>query len=122
MGYESKIYVVRKSSFNGTALQKRYAEKIAEFNLCKVYGISNILRNMPKTDCYIYADDGNTEIVEDMYGEGLTECTPERLLEIIENEKKKDDFGYWRYDMILATLKELVKLKDDRLYCLHFGY
>jgi hypothetical protein len=121
MGYESKIYVVRKSNFNGTG-EKKFAEKIAEFNLCKVYGVSNILGNMPKTNCYIYADDGNTEIIEDRYGEELTECTPAELLEIIENEKQKDDFGYWRYDMILATLRELVKLKDERLYCLHYGY
>ena len=77
---------------------------------------------MPKTNCYIYADDGDTEIIEDRYGEELTECTPAKLLEIIENEKQKDDFGYWRYGVILATLREVVKLKDERLYCLHFGY
>lgn len=120
MGYESKIYVVRKGSlYDGEA--KRFAQKIAEFNLCKVYGISTTLRRMPKTNCYIYMDDGNTEILEDKYGDELTECTPEKLIELIEKDIKTNG-DYWRYNLILATLRELVKFNDNQIVCLHYGY
>ena len=74
MGYESKIFVVRKGGLQGDC-GKNYAQEIARFDLCKVYGVSDYLRNAPKTDCYIYSDDGNTEIITDRYGEELTECT-----------------------------------------------
>ena len=120
MGYESKIYLVRKSNFFDED-GKRFAEKIAEFNLSKVYGVSSILRAMPKTDCYIYADDGDTEMLEDRYGDELTECTPEKLIELIEDQANKFD-TYWRYNLILPCLREIAKLKDDKIYCLHFGY
>lgn len=120
MGYESKIYVVRKCGLSGDN-GKSFAQKVAEFDLCKVYGISDTLRRMPKTDCYIYADDGNTEIIEDRYGEELTECTPEKLVELIENDIEKGG-EYWRYNLILATLRELVKFNDNKIYCLHYGY
>ncbi len=120
MGYESKIYVVRKSKYVD-ADGKRYAEKIAEFNLCKIYGVSDSLRRMPKTDCYIYADDGDTQIIEDRYGEKLTECTPEKLIELIEKDIEKGG-EHWRYNLILATLRELVKFNDNQIYCLHYGY
>lgn len=120
MGYESKIYVVRKGGFLGDN-GKHYAQKIAEFDLCKVYGVSDYLRNMPITDCYIYADDGDSEIIKDCYDKELTECTPERLIELIENDIKANG-EYWRYNIILATLRELVKFKDNCIYCLHYGY
>ena len=120
MGYESKIYVVRKSGLKGDN-EKNFAQKVAEFDLCKVYGISDTLRRMPKTDCYIYAGDGNTEIIKDRYGEELTECTPEKLIELIENDIEKGG-EYWRYNLILATLRELVKFNDNKIYCLHYGH
>ena len=120
MGYESKIFVVRKGGLQGDH-GKNYAQEIARFDLCKVYGVSNYLRNAPKTDCYIYADDGNTEIIVDRYGEELTECTPEKLIDLIEKDIEKGG-EYWRYNLILATLRELEKLKDLQIYCLHYGY
>ena len=120
MGYESKIYIVRKGNFLGDN-GKCFAEKIAEFNLCKVYGISNILRRKPKTDCYIYMDDGDTEILEDCYGDELTECKPDELVKYIEKDIEENG-TYWRYNLILATLRELVTLNDSQICCLHYGY
>lgn len=120
MGYESKIYVVRKGHMLGDNT-KRYAQKVAEFKLGKVYGVSDPLRRMPKTDCYIYADDGNTEIIEDCYGDELTECTPANLIKLIENDIALNG-DYWRYSLLLATLREVEKLKDNQICCLHYGY
>ena len=47
MGYESKIYVVKKTMLS-IDNKKVFAEKIAEFNLGKVYGISGKLQDMQK--------------------------------------------------------------------------
>ena len=120
MGYESKIFIVRKCGFRG-GCGKIYAQELARFDLCKVYGVSDYLRNAPKTDCYIYSDDGNTEIIEDRYGKELTECAPEKLIDLIEKDILNDG-EYWRYNLILATLREVEKLKDPQIYCLHYGY
>jgi hypothetical protein len=120
MGYESKIFIVRKGGLQGDN-GKKYAQEIAHFDLCKVYGVSDYLRKAPITDCYIYSDDGNTEIITDRYGKELTECTPEKLIDLIEKDIAKDG-EYWRYNLILATLRELEKLKDPQIYCLHYGY
>lgn len=120
MGYESKIFIVRKGWVKGEQ-GKIFAQEIARFDLGKIYGVSDYLRNEPKTDCYIYSDDGNTEIITDRYGEELTECTPEKLIDLIEKDIEKGG-EYWRYTVLLATLREIEKFKDDRIVCLHYGY
>lgn len=119
MGYESKIYIVRKGhAFSGE--EKRYAQKLVEFELGKVYEISGTLSNYSKTDCYIYADDGDTQIIEDRYGEPLTECGICDLISIVKQAQKVSD--YYMYDILLATLKEFERLNDSHIVCLHFGY
>lgn len=130
MGYESKIYVVRKSSrefmgkqFRGRELNGKemwYAEVIASFNLCKVYAVSDKMRKYPATDVYFYADDGNTEIVEDPYGEPLKEVPIDKAIEIIAGAAEKDD--YWRYAPTLAALRAFQDIGCEDIVVLHYGY
>ena len=126
MGYESKIYIVRKTTSKGIneAEDKFYAEKIAEFNMGKFSRLSNSLRDRPITNCYIYADDGDTPIVEDRYGEPLTEVTPEFVIDVLE--KYLADCGdYRRVYPLLACLKAFEEHKvqwNDDLVVLHYGY
>lgn len=120
MGYESKIYIVKKSRCTLlTEGNKVYAQEIASFNLCKVYNISTVLRKMPKTDCCFY--EGGTRVFEDMYSEELTECSVTYLADLIQKEIDDGD-DYWRYPLILPTLRELEKLNDGDIVCLHYGY
>ena len=63
MGYESKLYVVDKHHWKWS--NESWGEVVASFDLCKVYNLD--FKKYPLTDCYIYADDGNTEIREDYY-------------------------------------------------------
>ena len=122
MGYESKIYIVKKLSC--TLLNegnKIYAQEIASFNLSKVYSISTVLQKMPKTDCYFYEGNAHTRVLKDMYGEELTECSVTYLADLIQKEID-DGEDYWRYPLILATLRELEKLNDGDIVCLHYGY
>ena len=123
MGYESKLYVVRKSK-NFYGEDKRYGEKIAEFDMCKFYALSDKLRKQPNTDCYVYADDGNTRIIEDCYGEELTEATPKFVIDVLE-KILADGEDYWRIYPLLAFLKSLVEQKiwqSENIVVLHYGH
>ena len=122
MGYESKLYVVRKFD-NILNEEKGWAQVIAMFDMCKFYELSNAMRTRPKTDCFIYADDEDTKILEDKYGEELTEASPQYVIDILESflEENKD---YWRVFTLLAFLKSLVKIvgQDKNIVVLHYGY
>lgn len=123
MGYESKIFVVSKSpSIYQSDEGKRYAHMIAMFDMCKCYPLSDILRRKPKTDCYFYADDGNTKIVEDCYGEPLTEVPIGEAVQIVERVMQNS--AYWRFNILYAALKEIARFDSsaNNLAVLHFGY
>jgi len=86
MGYDSRIYIVEKKDKLGKE-EKRYAEVVAVFNMCKFNAFSGIFKK--ETDCYIFTDDGNTQIMEDRYGETLKETS---LLEVIAYLEEYQEF------------------------------
>ena len=121
MGYESRLYVLRKSkSQTSPESGLRWAEKIAVFNLCKVPAVSDKLRAHKSTDSFIYADDGNTEIVKDDYGETLKEIPLADAIKILEDAATKDD--YWRYKPCIALLKAVQEYGQGDIVFLHYGY
>lgn len=118
MGYESKLYIVRKAH---RFLDERiYAERIAEFRLCKCPQVADCMSKQPVTDCYIYADDGNTHIIEDRYGDKLTEAPLSTVIAAIEKAMQDGD-DYWRFPPVLAALKAF-EAQNMNLTVLHFGY
>lgn len=119
MGYESKIVIVRKG-YHTNEDGMRYATKLAEFDLGKVYGLSDQIHRKPTTDCYYYADDGDTQITEDRYGERLTEISVSDLAKMVETAMEESD--YYLYPILLLTLKGFEQFADPRIVCLHFGY
>ena len=126
MGYESRLYVAIKHDWgvceNKNGKHLNYAEKIAEFNLCKVYAVSDKMRRYPDTDVYIFSDDGNTEIVEDMYGSPLKEIPIKDAISIIGQEMEND--SYRRYKPCYEMLKALDESmgEGENLVVLHYGY
>jgi hypothetical protein len=119
MGYESKIYVVEKSRHSWRDDGMVYGSVVAMVDMCKCYPLSDYLRRSPATNCYIYADDGDTEITEDRYGQALTETSIADTIEHLEKVMVSD--YYWRYDLLLSVLKE-VNEYDGRIVVLHYGY
>lgn len=120
MGYESRLYVVNKTTsknFEGTHF---YAEKIATFDLSKT-GEYDVFHKYPATDCYIYADDGNTEILKDCYGEGLIEIPIPDAIKILEDLIAKYP-NYRRWQPCLSLLKGFNLEQWDNLVVLHYGY
>ena len=123
MGYESKLYVVEKSNLTPDKDGKRYADVIAMFNMRKFYELSDILREQKETDCYIFADDGNTEILEDRYDQKLTEASIPFVISILEKILKSGE-TYRRIYPLLNALKAFNEQKDKwgELAVLHYGY
>lgn len=122
MGYESRLYVVEKSDIRNDT-DKRYAEVVAMFDMCKFYALSDILKKQKETDCYIYADDRNTKIVKDRYDEKLTEASIPFVISILEKILEGGE-TYRRIYPLLNALKAFNEQKNKwgELAVLHYGY
>ena len=123
MGYESKIYIVEKGhKFEGEV--HHYCSIIAMFDLGKFYDVSDFMRRCPATDCFFYADDGNTMVLEDKYDNPLTETTIDKMITVLEEAKRKEYGCYRRISPLLSTLYVLQEEKDkwSELAVLHYGY
>lgn len=122
MGYESRLYVVNKRG-SLMAEGKQWAEVIAVFNMCKFGAFNGVFQK--ETDCYIYADDGNTEILKDKYGDPLTEASIEDVIKYLEEYKDTKEH-YRRVEPLLGMLLGLLNSFDasewDDLKILHYGY
>ena len=123
MGYESKLYIAEKANWqneNG----KTYARVIAMFDLCKFYPLSTVLRSEQKTNCYFYTDD-DKEVLEDKYGEALTETKVETVIDILEKVVNNGE-TYRRIFPLLSMLKTIDKQQKDgkwgEIVVLHYGY
>lgn len=124
MGYESKLYVVEKSSYDNINDEgMRYCQVIAMFDLCKFYPLSMLLSDYPTTECYFYADDGNTRVLEDMYGEPMREIPIEDVIDILAGDLERGS-NYRRIYPTLAALEALNEHRDQwkELTVLHYGY
>lgn len=130
MGYESKIFVVGANTafdWNG----KPYGNKIAIFDLSnmgieKYNGVKFTELFDEINDCSIYADDGNTEIVEDKYGEELHYTTDiEKVISWLEASEA--DGSYRRAELFLNFLKVLnqqikTNIWINEIRLVHYGY
>lgn len=113
MGYESRLYVVDKHCEN-------YGEVIAMFNLCAIPSVSTKMMHYPKTNLYIYAEDGGTKIIKDCYGKPLTEIPIKDAISIIEEAAA--DSSYRRFEPCLNMLKGFELNRWHNLVVLHYGY
>ena len=121
MGYESRIYIVNKSK--GLSETEPWGEIVAVFNMCKYPPIADFMSEQPATDCYIYADDGNTRITEDRYGKPLTEASIASLIKLLEEQLNNGD-DYRRTGPLLGMLQAFNKnvCRFKNLVALHYGY
>lgn len=122
MGYESKLYIVERGGLKDDD-GMTYARVLAMFDMCKMGSLINVFEK--KTDLYFYASDGNTRILEDMYGAPLREATVEDVIDVLEEAVENGD-DYRRIFPLLAALKTIYEQQEDNrwgeLAVLHFGY
>lgn len=124
MGYESKLYIVEKSHLRDDDGMV-YAQVIATFDMCKCYFLSDVLVKGSKTNCYFYADDGNTKVLEDKYGDELTEASVDDVIEVLEKAVEIGE-DYRRIFPLLSMLKTFSEQQKNNkwgnLVVLHYGY
>ena len=125
MGYESKLYIVTKHTYAENDGMK-YAAKIAEFDLCKMGDkFHDDIMKYPVTDSYFYADDGNTRVLEDAYGDKLIEIPVIDMIKILSDALYADPY-YRRIRPALNLLLgfNLSEWVSDsyQLVVLHYGH
>lgn len=122
MGYESKIYIGEKSSLKDND-GMTYVQVITMFDMCKMGNLINVFDR--KTDCYFYADDGNTKVLEDKYGDALTEAEIEDFIYVLEEAVDSGE-NYRRIFPLLSTLQTIYEQQKDgrwkNIVLLHYGY
>ena len=119
MGYESKIFVVKKSNLHPEP-DGVYAEVIASIRLSKIGGRPACFKR--PTNCFIYADDGDTHITKDEYGDPLYECSVNECFHWLQDTMMKAGGDYWRYYILDGILRGIPESIEDKLVCLHYGY
>jgi bisphosphoglycerate-independent phosphoglycerate mutase (AlkP superfamily) len=118
MGYESKLYVVEKTGMMENN-NKTFAKVIATFDLCKFGNFKEVFKT--ETDCYIYADDGNTQIVKDCYNEALTEASLSDVIAYLEKYQAEQE-PYRRVAPVLGLLKGFDMSEWNNIVVLHYGH
>lgn len=122
MGYESRLYIVNKTPIKDPSINMVFGEIIAMFNLSKVNSVASEFSHYPDTNTYIYADDENTQILEDAYGEKLKEIPIDDAIKIIEKAAEEDCWNYRRWKPVFGLLKGFKKEEWSDLVVLHYGY
>ena len=129
MGYESRIYIVRKSNQYDPDIGKVWAEVLMAFNLGKVTSeLEDWYKKQQPTDCFIYKDDGNTVVLEDEYGNPLREMDLIDCYNAISDEIDRRIGQGVDHDIeralieALNSLMDRYALRDSRVVCLHYGY
>ena len=126
MGYESKIYIVEKTNcFCSEENGMKYARVLAMFDVSKFYELADWFSNKPATKHYIYADDGDTEIIEDRYGDTLKEASVKEVIEKLERiVTVENGVDYRRIFPLLAALKAFESHSEQwgDIAVLHYGY
>lgn len=121
MGYESRLWVVKKSKYTN------YGENIAMVDLCNICGKPDVFKNPIDYDVYIDSD--NEPTIEDKYGDVLTDCSLDEAIKCIErlNEEYFDEIGesYSRFTMALGLLRAIKNdplWADENIRVIHYGY
>ena len=120
MGYESKLYVVEKSS-RIVEEGKRYGQIIAMIDMCKLGdSFIRVLNEYSATDCYIYADGNDEPTFEDKYGDPLVEIPLADMIDILDELSQETD--YRRFAPAIALLGGFNLDEWGDLVVLHYGY
>ena len=134
MGYESRIYFVRKygTKCYTKGLENYYiSEIIAEITMCKM-GYSDEVNQFTKLfdteiDFTLYlpdSDDEGNEIVkdrvDDSYGVHMKYGDCHKLRKQMKKILKSKDGDYWRFKVLYKMLKAFEEFED--VYVVHYGY
>lgn len=117
MGYESKLVVVKKWSFDESS---SFGETIAELNLSvmgnEFFPIDKTFENEIDKPIYMNSE----EVIEDKYGEKLRYTSVEKLLKVLYECESKEH--YRRTEMAINLLKSFTTKDWNDIVVVHYGY
>jgi hypothetical protein len=119
MGYESKLVVVKKWSYESS---DSFGETIAELNLScmpnSFFPINETFENELEEGKKIFVYDSEDA---DRYGYRLRYTTPEKLLKVLH--KCEGEEHYRRTEMAINFLRSFVRNPDwEDIVVFHYGY
>jgi hypothetical protein len=126
MGYESRIYVIRKTDVPaGKNGEFKYAETMAVYEM----GVFPPFQQMFDASCPATKHCpcvGDDYIIEDMYGDPLREGSLDDVIDCLDQFIVLSDSltGYERVKPLLALLQAYREIQNNwyRLAVLHYGY
>ena len=117
MGYESKLVVVQKWSFENAG---SLGDTIAEIKLSKMpntfFPINETFENEVEAPVYM----NGKEEIDDCYGEKLRYTSVEKLLKVLY--KCESEEHYRRTEMAINMLKSFTTNDWDNIVVVHYGY
>ena len=121
MGYESKIYIVDRHNSIISNQYGNYCQIIAMVDMCKMHPEFYKLFDKPLNG-FFFADDGNTEVVKDMYDADLYYADIDDVISYLTNLIEIDKDQYRRLPILLGTLKGIDKDLFEDIAVVNFGY
>lgn len=132
MGYESKLFVVKKGwledEFNGKTY--RWGERIASIDLSCAPLVAHRFGNAKESN--VFWTEGEVDVIEDMYGTPFKELPIDKAIEVLEDANEEylaegNALPYRRYTPAIALLKAFKAGQDagqwdDDLVVIHFGH
>lgn len=117
MGYESKLIVVQKWSFDDAS---SFGDTIAELNLSKMgnsfFPIDETFENEIEKPIYL----NGREVIEDCYGKKLHYTSVEKLLKVLY--KCEAEEHYRRTELAINALKTFLSKDWNDVVVVHYGY
>jgi hypothetical protein len=128
MGYESRLYIVRKTDIPAWKDKKEkfnYAETMATYEM-GVFPPFQILFNKEGSETKHFICVGDKEVIKDMYGDPLREASLIDVIDCLGQGTLLND-GASRYRKIkplMALLQEFHKIENDyyQLAVFHYGH
>jgi len=127
MGYESRLYIIRKSE-NVLFKKYKYAEVMAIYEMSVFPPFQKLFEECSITEFTVYnqcARGCESPVTVDQYGEFLKEASIEDVLDCLAQflTLKDNAENYTRIIPLKAMLEEFKKQNNqDRLAVLHYGY
>lgn len=123
MGYEIKLHIGTTFRFKNT--KRSWFQEVAMVDLCKpgydseIYQLS-LFESAEKI--YLYASNGNTHIIKDMYDKSLTAVDATIVLDALKRDNKKNP--YRRFEIAVALLEAMIQDMEwkENLKVVLFGY
>ncbi len=122
MGYEVKLLVGENNDYQD-ADEGAYFMVAATIDLCKIGAnshLNGVLRKNNGNNYYYYADDGNTKITDDLYGDRSDIHSLDEIIGALKKDVEQDD--YRRFKWALSLLESIKKNNGSDFKVMFYGH